>query len=138
MTRYCLDTSAYSRFKRGHDRVVELIDAAEWIGVPVVTIGELWTGLLQGRRQAAGEAELEEFLADAVVEVLPVDREVARIYAEIVADLRRQRTPLPTNDIWIAATAARAGAPVLTYDAHFAEIRRAGSLVLEDEPAADG
>jgi predicted nucleic acid-binding protein len=36
----------------------------------------------------------------------------------------------PTNDIWIAATAVRAGAPVLTYDPHFKSIARVGSSVL--------
>jgi tRNA(fMet)-specific endonuclease VapC len=131
MTRYCLDTSAYSHFKRGHHAVVDLIDIAEWVGVPAVTIGELWTGFLQSKRLAVNEAELDEFLANPAVEVLPVDDDVARVYGEIVVELRRRGTPVPTNDIWIAATAARAGATVLTYDPHFAEIRRVGSVVLE-------
>lgn len=60
-----------------------------------------------------------------------VDDLVAQIYAEIVVALRQSRRPLPTNDIWIAACAARAGATVLTFDAHFAEIDRVGALVLE-------
>ena len=100
--------------------------------------GQLWTGFLQGKRAAANEAELDEFLANPAVEVLPVDDEVARLYAEIVVELRRRGTPLPTNDIWIAATAARADATVLTYDPHFAKIRRVGSVVLEvSEPGSD-
>jgi tRNA(fMet)-specific endonuclease VapC len=64
------------------------------------------------------------------VEVVPVDQSVARIYAEIVVALRVAGRSLPTNDIWIAAAAARSGAPVLTYDAHFRAIGRIGSLVL--------
>ena len=76
-----------------------------------------------------------EFLANPAVELLSVDHHVARIYAEIVADLRKAGTPIPTNDIWIAAAAARAGATILTYDAHFRSISRVGSLVL---PAASG
>jgi predicted nucleic acid-binding protein len=138
MTRYCLDTSAYSHFKRGHPVVVELLDSAEWVGVPAVTIGELWTGFLQGARVTANEAELAEFLANPAVELLPIDDHVARIYGEIVVELRRKGTPLPTNDIWIAATAARAGATVLTYDPHFTQIGRVGSVVLEfDVPGSD-
>jgi predicted nucleic acid-binding protein len=66
-----------------------------------------------------------------VVEVLVVDFEAARIYGELVTDLRRSGTPLPTNDIWIAAVAARAGAAVLTYDAQFRSMPRAGCLLLE-------
>lgn len=130
MSRYCLDTSAYSHFRRGEAAVVERLDQAEWIGVPAVVLGELRTGFLLGGVRERNEAELRAFLANPVVRVLPIDDEVSRHYAEIVADLRRAGTPLPTNDIWIAATAARAGALVLTFDAHFARIGRVGSLAL--------
>ncbi len=130
MSRFCLDTSAYSHFKRGDRKVVELIDHAEWLGVSSVVLGELWIGFLLGRHREKNDAELREFLANPVVEVLGVDHQVARIYAEIVVDLRQAATPIPTNDVWIAAVAARAGATVLTYDSHFKSISRVGSLVL--------
>ena len=130
MSRLCLDTSAYSNFKRGHGRVTELIDSAEWIGLPAIVVGELWTGFVLGRRREENSLELEEFMAHPVVEELSVDSHVARIYAEIVVDLRSPGTMVPTNDVWIAALAARAGATVLTYDDHFDSISRVGSLVL--------
>ena len=128
--RCCLDTSAYSQFKRGDGQVVELIDRADWVGLPTVVMGELWLGFLPGNRFRQNETELAAFVANPSVETLAVDEEVARIYAEIIVDLRKAGTPLPTNDIWVAATAARAGATVLTYDAHFTAIKRVGSLVL--------
>jgi len=59
-----------------------------------------------------------------------VDEEVARIFTEIVVELCRAGTPLPTNDIWIAATAARTGATVLSYDNHFRLVGRVGSMLL--------
>ena len=130
MSRLCLDTSAYSNFKRGDERSKELVDGAEWIGLPAIVVGELWTGFVLGRRREENARELEEFMANAVVVELSVDSQVARIYGEIVADLRSAGTPVPTNDIWIAAVAARAGATVLTYDNHFEAISRVGSLVL--------
>lgn len=133
MSRYCIDTSAYSRFQRGDDRVVEILDRAEWIGVPVVTLGELHTGFRLGNRRERNEEELGEFLANPVVHTLDVEQQVSRHYAEIVCELRRAGTPLPTNDIWIAATAVRAGAAVLTFDRHFELISRVGSLVLKGE-----
>ena len=131
MSRYCLDTSAYSRFQRGDGRVVEILDRAEWIGVPVMTLGELRAGFLLGDRRDRNEEELQAFLANPVVDTLAADEEVSRHYAEIVFDLRRAGTPLPTNDIWIAATTARVGALVLTFDGHFEKIARVGSLVLQ-------
>ena len=133
MTRICLDTSAYSNFRRGEPRVVEHLDRAEWVGVPSVVVGELWAGFQLGARADENVNELEEFLDHAVVETVPVDTAVARIYGEIFAELRRKGRPLPTNDVWIAATAARAGATVLTFDEHFREIARVGSLILDHD-----
>jgi len=132
VTRYCLDTSAYSRFQRGDETVVDLVDRAEWIGMPSVALGELRTGFLLGGRTAQNERELGEFLASPVVTELTVDGEVSRHYAEMVVELRRAGTPIPTNDIWIAATAARAGALVLTADEHFERITRVGSVLISD------
>ena len=130
MTRLCVDTSAYSNFQRNEPRVVEQIDRAEWLGVPSVVIGELSAGFLLGSRSDENFLVLKEFLDHAVVEVISVDEEVARIYGEIFFDLRERGRPLPVNDIWIAATATRAGATVLTFDGHFRDITRVGSLVL--------
>jgi tRNA(fMet)-specific endonuclease VapC len=129
VSAYCLDTSAYSNFRRGHEELVALIDRADWIGISTVMMGELRTGFLLGGRRERNESELDEFLANPVVDVLHVDAEASRHYAEIVTDLRRAGTPLPTNDIWIAATAARHGAAVLTCDEHFERIARVGTVL---------
>lgn len=130
MTRLCLDTSAYSKFQSEHPAVVDHVDVAEWVGMPSVVIGELWAGFLLGTRHAENIRRLDEFLGHAVVEVVSIDEEVARIYGEMVVELRRKGRPLPANDIWIAATAARTGGTVLTFDAHFREIARIGTLIL--------
>lgn len=110
------------------------MDGAVWMGVPSVVIGELLVGFFAGREQARNEAELAEFLADPVVAEIPIDREVAWVYGQIVTSLRKSGTPLPTNDIWIAASAARVGAPLLTFDAHFEAIRRIGTILLRTPP----
>ncbi len=134
MSRLCLDTSAYSHFRRGEVQLVAHIDRAEWIGVPSVVLGELWAGFLSGTRADENEAELVEFLAHPIVEVLPLDASVARIYGEIFTDLRAHGRQLPTNDLWVAAAAVRAGAIVLTFDAHFQDVTRAGALILTAAP----
>ncbi len=131
MTRVCLDTSAYSHFKRGDPAIVELLDCASWIGVPVVVLGELEAGFRQGRRATANHAGLQAFLANPVVEVLAVTEEAVSVYADIVLDLRKAGTPVPANDIWIAAVAARHGATVATYDEHFRTIARVGCTVFK-------
>ena len=131
MSSFCLDTSAYSNFRRGNEEVATLLDRAELVGVPTVALGELRTGFLLGGRQQRNEAELDAFLDSSVVEVLPVDAVTSRHYAEIVAELRKAGTPVPTNDIWIAATAARNGTTVLTCDDHFERIGRVGAIVID-------
>ena len=130
MSRLVLDTSAYSHLQRGGRQATELIDGAEWIGMPAIALGELRAGFLLGGRRERNEAALREFLSNAVVEVLSVDDEVSRHYADIVLDLRQAGRPIPTNDIWIAATAARAGAMILSSDDHFTAIARVGSVIL--------
>lgn len=130
MSALCLDTSAYSNFRRGNEELAALLDQAELVGVPTVALGELRTGFLLGDRRRHNETELDAFLDNPVVEVLPVDSETSRHYAEIVAELRKAGTPLPTNDIWIAAIAARNGTTVLTCDDHFERIARIGSIVV--------
>lgn len=130
MSSFCLDTSAYSNFRRGNKEVAALLDRAELVGVSTIVLGELRTGFLLGGKQRRNEIELDAFLDNPVVEVLPVDSETSRHYAEIVVELRRGGTPIPTNDIWIAATAARNGTAVLTCDDHFERIGRIGSVVI--------
>lgn len=129
--KVCLDTSAYSHFARGHAPVVEVLDRAGWIGVPAVALGELHTGFRLGSRRRRNEHELGAFLANPAVTVLDVDDEAASIYADLVVTLRRAGTPIPTTDLWIAAVAAREGATVLTYDAHYEKIGRVGVHRLE-------
>ena len=51
--------------------------------------------------------------------VAVTDRAVAETYGLLVKNLRAAGNPLPTNDIWIAATALSHGAAVLTRDSHF-------------------
>jgi tRNA(fMet)-specific endonuclease VapC len=130
VTSYCLDTSAYSNFRRGNEEVAALLDRAEAVGVPTIALGELRTGFLLGRRREHNEAELAMFIDHPAVQVFEVDAEVSRLYAEIVVDLRKAGTPVPTNDIWIAAIAARNGAAVLTCDAYFERIARVGAVVV--------
>jgi tRNA(fMet)-specific endonuclease VapC len=131
VSRYCLDTVAYSHFKRGEARIAGLLDRAEWIGVPVIVIGELCAGFAKGSRTRKNLEELDEFLALPVVETLPVDRQIAEIFGEMIEELRRCGRPIPVNDVWIAATCARAGATLLTWDGHFRFIPRVGTMVLD-------
>ena len=131
MSRYCLDTVAYSYFKRGEAKITGMLDRAEWVGVPVIVIGELCAGFAKGSRFQKNLDELDEFLAMPIVETLPVDRQIAEVFGEMIDALRRIGRPIPVNDVWIAATCARTGATLLTWDAHFRLIPRIGTMVFD-------
>lgn len=74
---------------------------------------------------------MDAFLDNPAVEILQVDPETSRHCAEIVAELRRAGTLLPTNDIWIAAVASRNGTTVLTCDDRFERTARIDSIVID-------
>jgi predicted nucleic acid-binding protein len=128
--RICIDTSAYSQFKRGHKKAIDTITSAREVYLPAIAMGELRTGFLLGKNSKKNEEELQVFLSYPVVKVLEVDDLCSQIYAEILVELRSAGKPIPTNDIWIAALAAKQGATVITFDQHFESIQRVGSQIL--------
>lgn len=119
MNPILLDTNAYAAFKRGDTEALAIVQRAPLIGISTVVLGELFGGFAAGTRERQNRADLSEFLASPRVAVLPVDQETAERYATTYLALRTAATPIPTNDMWIAATAARHGMRVFTFDAHF-------------------
>jgi tRNA(fMet)-specific endonuclease VapC len=117
-----LDTSAYVGFKRNNPELVEIIVRAELILISAVVLGELLFGFRNGTRFKKNLAELNRFLEHDLVETVPVGKTSADRYSRIAAQLRRQGTPIPTNDIWIAAQAMEHGAELITTDEHFDKI----------------
>ena len=119
MTAGLLDTSAYSAYLRGHDELKSRLQQLDRIVVTPIVLGELNAGFRSGSHRKKNEAELRRFLASPRVEVVPVDAETAERYGAIVYALRIAGTPIPTNDLWIAASAMQHGIRVLTTDAHY-------------------
>ena len=117
-----LDTNAYTALFRGHAGVVSRVRRAEQVLISVVVAGELLFGFRNGSRYEANREELDDFLASPYVALLPVTLVTADRFGRIAASLRRKGRPLPTNDIWIAASAMEFGLPVITYDRHFLEM----------------
>ena len=120
--RLLLDTSAYSVFKRGHSGVAEALHGATFIGLTAVVLGELLSGFSLGRREARNRQELLEFLASPRVNMLPMGLETGERFALIYRLLRESGTPVPTNDLWIAASAMEHGLSLATMDNHFLSV----------------
>lgn len=122
MTRILIDTNIYSLAMRGDEDVVEILRHTSHIGISAISIGELFSGFRGGRRAQKNRQELNQFLDSPRVAIYPVDEETGEHYGAILQQLRKQGTPIPTNDIWIAAVAFQHGLPIFTRDVHFSHI----------------
>lgn len=121
-SRIVLDTSAYSRLRRGELRVVEAVSEAELVYISAMVLGELEAGFRVGSRYAENRRTLEDFVHEPYVAIIDTTADVARRYGELFAALRRSGTPIPVNDIWIAAATLTSGAHLITFDAYFTKI----------------
>jgi predicted nucleic acid-binding protein len=117
-----LDTSAYSHLRAGHAALHERLGQAREIVVPSVVLGELHAAFRGGHRVMDNEATLERFLEEPFVSVVDAGREVAQRYGEVFAQLKRQGTPIPTNDVWIAAATFACGGQLLSFDDDFRHV----------------
>jgi tRNA(fMet)-specific endonuclease VapC len=120
--RLLVDTSAYSGFMRGHPEIKIAIQEADEIYVNAIVLGELGAGFIKGRRRRKNEAELKRFLGSPRVNLVDVTEDTAERYAVILNSLWRAGTPIPTNDIWISASAMEHGLHVLTADDHYQKV----------------
>jgi len=117
-----LDTSAYSAYLRGNAEVQQMLREADEIYLNPVVLGELSAGFARGGREKKNKEILREFLASPRVQVAVIDEETAERYAAIITYLWSKGTPLPTSDLWIAATAMQYGLKLITTDSHFRNV----------------
>ncbi|MBL8952171.1 MAG: type II toxin-antitoxin system VapC family toxin [Myxococcaceae bacterium] len=117
--KVAFDTNAYRQLLDGDAKATSVLRTAERICLPVPVLAELRFGFLNGSRARVNLANLDAFVEGERVEVLACDDETARRYAELRLQLKRQGTPIPMNDIWIAALTLQHGATLFTRDADF-------------------
>ncbi len=126
-----LDTSAYSHFRRGHEQTLTWMSRAQSIVVPATVVGELHAGFQLGKRVAANQRVLEDFLQEPFTVVASVGEPEARRYGTLFSELKRAGTPIPINDVWIAATTLVAGGRLLTFDQDFCRVPGLDVIILE-------
>ena len=114
-----IDTNAYAAFNRGSPEAVSVIQRAPLIAVNTVVLGEMLGGFVSGAREDENRRDLERFLDSPRVALLSLDRHTAEHYAAVYSALKKAATPIPTNDIWIAASAIQHGLALFSYDRHF-------------------
>jgi tRNA(fMet)-specific endonuclease VapC len=112
-----LDTNGLSAIAEGELRLEPILRKATQIAVPVVVLGEYRYGIQQSRERQRYEHWLVEYLAK--FRVLNVDEQTTTSYAAVRGELKRAGTPIPSNDVWIAALCRQYSLPVLSRDRHF-------------------
>ena len=117
--RLALDTNRYTDLCRGDVSVVETIELADEVWLPFIVLGELRAGFAVGNQGPRNEAVLRRFLLGSGVGVLYADEQTTHHYAAVYRQLRLQGTPIPTNDMWIAALVLQHSLTLYDRDAHF-------------------
>lgn len=116
-----LDTNALSAFASGDEALGAVLMPFRTVAIPVVVLGEYRYGLQGSRKRSRLEAWLNELLEDA--HVLEATARTAQAYAAVRHDLKAAGTPIPENDVWIAALVMERGIPLMTRDKHFKAVK---------------
>lgn len=118
--RYLLDTNIVIGVFNGESLLQRRVTSTPEVFVSIVSLGELFYGARNSKHVQENVDRVEQFAAS--VTVLDCDSETARRYGLLKRELRERGTPIPENDIWIAALAGQHDLALVTRDNHFSAI----------------
>ena len=120
--RVALDTNRLTDLFQGDAALAERLGLCDEVWIPLVVLAEIKAGFLGGTERHRNEILLRKLLSKTTVGVLLPDRETAEYYARLFVQLKRAGTPVPDNDLWIAAIALQHDLLLITRDKHFKNI----------------
>ncbi len=120
--RVALDTNRLTDLLRGDAALADWLGACDEVWIPLAVLGEIKAGFLGGRQSPRNEALLGRLLAKPTVGILLPTRETAEHYARLFVQLKRSGSPVPDNDLWIAAQVLEHDLMLVTRDRHFDRI----------------
>lgn len=116
-----LDTNGLSAVAEGVPGAVAVFSTADSVAIPVVVLGEFWFGIGQSRFRAEYDKWIRELTLSS--KILDVTESTAAAYAVVRAELKKAGTPIPSNDLWIAALCREHRLPLLSQDGHFDRVK---------------
>lgn len=122
MKKIILDTNAYAHLLAGREDVLDAISVADILYMSIFVLGELYAGFAGGSKEQENRGILDSFLLKPTVKILNATLETADVFGQIKNELRATGTPVPINDLWIAAHAIETGSTVITFDKHFSKL----------------
>ena len=117
--RVALDTNRLTDLFQGDAQLADRLGECDEVWIPLIVVAEIKAGFYGGSQQHRNEILLSSFLAKPTVDILFPGRETAEHYARLFVQLRRAGTPIPDNDLWIAALTRQHSLPLLSRDQHF-------------------
>ena len=120
--RVALDTNRLTDLFQGDTELAERLGECDEIWIPLIVLAEIKAGLYVGTQQHRNEILLQKLLAKPTVGILFPTRETAEQYARLFVQLTRAGTPVPDNDLWIAALALERDLVLITRDRHFRHV----------------
>ena len=122
MKKIVLDTNAYTRLLAGDENILDVVASTETVFMSIFVLGELHAGFLGGNKERENRDVLDRFLLKPSVKILNATIETAEVFGSIKNSLTLAGTPLPINDVWIAAHGVETGSIIITYDTHFKRV----------------
>lgn len=120
--KIALDTNRITDLFRGDIELAERLETCEEVRIPFIVLGELKAGFQGGTQQRRNELLLNKLLGKSTVDILLPGRETAEHYGRLFVQLKRAGTPIPDNDLWIAALILEHNLVLLTRDQHFERV----------------
>lgn len=120
--RVALDTNRLTDLFQGDMALAERLAICVEVWIPLIVLAEMKAGFYGGNQQDKNGVLLQKLLAKPTAGILYPGRQTAEHYARLFVQLRRAGTPIPDNDLWIAALAIEHNLSLITRDAHFERI----------------
>jgi tRNA(fMet)-specific endonuclease VapC len=117
--RILIDSNRFIDFCAGEMKVVDAFEQAALVVVPFLVLAEIRVGAHSIKRGDAQVRILGELLQQPGVRVVHSSDSTTHHYAALYERLRKAGTPIPTNDLWIAALAIEHELVLYSRDAHF-------------------
>ena len=128
--RVALDTNRLTDLFQGDATLADFLGMCDEVWIPFVVLAEIKAGFYGGNRLTQNETLLAKFMSRETIDILYAGRETTEHYARLFVQLKRAGTPVPDNDLWIAALALEHDLALVSRDRHFdlvPQLRRAAT-----------
>jgi tRNA(fMet)-specific endonuclease VapC len=122
MRTVLIDTNAYTLLLAGSEEVLDAISSPDRVYMSIFVLGELHAGFGGGKKERQNRAALGRFLEKPTVKVLNATSETAEVFGFVKSNLKKSGTPIPINDVWIAAHTLETGSVLISFDTHFRNV----------------